>query len=153
MRRAVLVLVAVVPAAGSVRAGKVSELLPQRRKWVEEEVYPLITAEQRETFRPRERCRASGLRGASVDPLGRTVRAGHLLPAQLPGPTRAVQKRVRQRDGGQGARPLDSGSARSEKGHRLRQDLSTPGVLAVGATRRVGQNVVIVLYKPYGLGR
>jgi hypothetical protein len=50
MRRIVLFVLAVLLLAGSVRAVKVSDLPTQWRKWLEEEVYPLITAEQRKTF-------------------------------------------------------------------------------------------------------
>ena len=50
MRRTVLLVLALLLVAGSARAVKVSDLPAQWRKWLEEEVYPLITVEQRKTF-------------------------------------------------------------------------------------------------------
>ncbi|HVN77244.1 MAG TPA: VWA domain-containing protein [Thermoanaerobaculaceae bacterium] len=50
VRRVLLLAIGTLLVGASARAVKVSELPPEWRRWLEEEVYPLITGEQRKAF-------------------------------------------------------------------------------------------------------
>ncbi len=154
MRHILLSLLAALLLAGSAQAVKVSELSPEWRRWLEEEVYPLITTEQRKAFlaleTEAERAdfaeRMWTLWGSTYG-LGTSFRRNYV--------DRLEQCRT------------DYGNTTEDRARVLLIHGEPDGKKAVDCDRifqplefwqwarieGLGQSVVIVFYKPYGLGR
>jgi len=154
VRRTALLVLAALLVAGSAQAVKVSELPPEWRKWLEEEVYPLVTGEQRKAFLALETNaeradfaeRLWALWGDQYG-LGTSFRRNYLERLDQCrsefGNTTEDRARVLLIHGApEGRKPIDC--------DRIFQPLE---FWQWARIEGLGQSVVIAFYKPYGLGR
>ncbi|MBZ5587906.1 MAG: VWA domain-containing protein [Acidobacteriia bacterium] len=154
LRRAVAFILAVLTLAGTVLALKVSQLPEQWRKWLEEEVYPLITADERKTFLALEN---DAERADFAERLwvlwgnqygfGTSFRRNYLdrLDQCRGEYNNSTEDRARVL--------LIQGNPDGKKVIDCDQVFQPLEFWQWARIEGLGENVVVVFYKPYGLGR